>query len=157
MSAFPLQNVLELAERRAEGRVRLVRMAHGEWLQSRARLVRLDTELEAYRHSFRQVVAEAGGGGLWREAAAHLQQLSRRRAEGRSEVDRCHERWRQALQDWQEEKRRVDALRVLKGRHEQQEARRRNRLEAKLHDELAARAALLRAMIETSQGGAPWN
>ena len=153
MSAFPLQSVLDLAERRAEGQVRLVRMAHGEWLLARARLVRLDTEVEKYRLSLRQMVAGAGSGGLWREAAAHLQDLAQRRAEGRTEVARCHERWQEALRNWLEEKRRVDALRVLEKRHERQEARRLGRLEAKLHDELAARAALLRAAVENPGGG----
>lgn len=152
MSAFPLQSVLDLAQRRAEGQVRLVRMAHGEWLLARARLVRLDTEVENYRRALRQTVAGAGSGGLWREGAAHLQDLARRRADGRMEVARRHELWQAALRDWLEEKRRVDAMRVLQSRHERQEARRLGRLEAKLHDELAARAALLRAAVENPRG-----
>ena len=153
MAAFLLQSVLDLAERRAEGRVRLVRMAHGEWLLARARLVRLEGELERYRQAFQQAAGGVGDGGLWREGAVHLQELGRRRAEGRGAVEQRHALWQTALQDWREEKRRVDALRVLKERHERQEVRRRGRQEAKLHDELAARAAQLRAMVEGSQGG----
>ena len=156
MAAFPLQSVLDLAERRAEGRMQRVRMAHGEWLLARARLVRLEDEAEHYRRNFQQAVgAGAGGGGLWREGAAHLQELARRRAAGRGAIEQCHALWQAALQDWREEKRRVDALRVLKRRHELQEARRQGRLEAKLHDELAARAAQLRAAVEGTQGGSP--
>ena len=154
MSAFPLQNVLDLAERRAEGQVRLVRMAHGEWLLARARLVRLETERESYRLSLRQTAGSVAGGGLWREAAAHLQALARRRAAGQAEVSRRHELWQAALQTWLEEKRRAEALSVLKRRHEHQELRRQDRLEAKLHDELAARAALLRAGAQDSHGEA---
>ena len=153
MAAFLLQSVLDLAERRAEGRMRLVRMAHGEWLLARARLVRLEGELERYRQAFQQAAGGVGNGGLWREGAAHLQELGRRRGEGRGAVGQRYAFWQATLQDWREEKRRVDALRVLKERHERQEVRRRGRQEAKLHDELAARAAQLRAMIEGSRGG----
>lgn len=155
MAAFPLQSVLDLAERRAEGRLQQVRMAHGAWLLARARLVRLEDEAEHYRRNFQRAVGAGGGGGLWREGAAHLEELARRRAAGRGAIEQRHARWQAALQDWREEKRRVDALRVLKRRHELKEARRRGRLEAKLHDELAARAAQLRAMVEGSQGGNP--
>ncbi len=153
MAAFPLQMVLDLAERRAEGRMQKVRMAHGEWLLARARLVRLEDEAERYRLAFQRAVGTGSSGGLWREGAAHLEELARRRAEGRRAIEQRHALWQAALRDWREEKRRVDALRVLKGRHELQEVRRRGRQEAKLHDELAARAAQLRAMVEGTQGG----
>lgn len=136
MKPFALARLLELAERRAEGLSRAVKLAHGVWLRARGRQVQLTTLRDAH------VAGLAGQlrGGV---PAALLQEMNRlqhaQSAEMRAAqaaIDAAHGDWQARLAEWLQTEQRVKALRLLQQRHLAQVAIQQKRIEQRQHDEL---------------------
>ncbi|HMA11839.1 MAG TPA: flagellar FliJ family protein [Steroidobacteraceae bacterium] len=136
MKPFALARLLQLAERRAEGLSRAVKLAHGAWLHARGRQVQLTTLRDTR-------VAELAGqlrGGV---SAAQLQEMNRlqhaQAAEMRAAqdaIDAAHHDWQARLAEWLQVEQRVKALRLLEQRHLAQVAIQQKRIEQHQHDEL---------------------
>jgi flagellar export protein FliJ len=136
MKPFALARVLQLAERRAEGLSRAVKLAHGVWLRARGRQVQLTTLRDA--HVARLAVDLRGG-----VAAAQLQEINRlqhaQAAElqaGQADIDAAQRDWQARLAEWLQVEQRVKALRLLEQRHLAQLAIQQKRIEQREHDEL---------------------
>lgn len=136
MKPFALSRLLQLAERRAEGLSRTVKLAHGVWLHARGRQVQLATLRDAH-------VGELAGrlrGGV---SAAQLHEMSRlqhaQAAEMRAAqaaIDDAYRDWQARLAEWLQAEQRVKALRLLQQRHLAQVAIQQRRIEQHHHDEL---------------------
>lgn len=141
MAAFPLQPALDVAERRAEAKSRLVKVAYVAWLNARTHQVRLAQRRHLFadklnatmRQGCSAAVAQAAGAALygWQadmKAAAH-------------ELEKSRREWQLALEAWQVEKKRVEALQLLATRHALEQQRLEEKRELRLHDELSTRSA----------------
>lgn len=136
MRPFALARLLELAERRAEGLSRAVKLAHGVWLQARGRQVQMATLRDTR-------VVELAGQLRSGVPAAQLQEMNRllhaqaaemRAAQGA--IDAAHREWQARLAEWLKVEQRVKALRLLRQRHLAQLAVQQKRVEQRQHDEL---------------------
>lgn len=136
MKPFALATLLELAERRAEGLSRAVKLAHGVWLRARGRQVQLASLRDAH------VAGLAGQlrGGV---PAALLQEMNRLQHAQAAEmhaaqaaIDAAHRDWQARLAEWLQVEQRVKALRLLQQRHLAQVAIQQKRIEQRQHDEL---------------------
>ena len=136
MRPFALARLLELAERRAEGLSRAVKLAHGVWLQARGRQVQMATLRDTR-------VVELAGQLRSGVPAAQLQEMNRllhaqaaemRAAQGA--IDAAHRAWQARLAEWLKVEQRVKALRLLRQRHLAQLAVQQKRIEQRQHDEL---------------------
>lgn len=155
MAAFPLQLVLDVAERRAEAKSRLVKVAYVAWLNARTHQVRLEQRRHLYagrlsvkmRQGCSAALAQAAGEALraWQaDMKAALRALENAQCE-----------WRLALQAWQVEKRRVEALQLLARRHAAEQRRLEETRERRLHDELSTRTAHIQRAAEENRPGLP--
>lgn len=147
---FALQIVYDLALKRVETQSRAVKQAHGQWLRARARLVRLQAERDRYVQTLARRRGQ-GEVGFYPAAVDGWQALNTRLKLGRQELDASHAEWQQALQAWQEQEKRVQALKVLMQRHRDELARRDAVRERKVHDEISARN-FIAARQETTSG-----
>lgn len=150
---FPLQLVLDLTERRAEARSRAVKLAHADWLRARTQVVRLQQQRAHFSQSLSLRIRQGCPSELAQDASVALRQYQRRLAAGIEAVDAAHTAWQQAIQLWQSEKKRLEALQVLAQRHAEEEARRDAKQETRLHDELAAKAFSLRLSPSRRESG----
>lgn len=144
MAAFPLQPALDLAERRAEAKSRLVRRAYVDWLNARTRLVRLEQRRHLYGGELVERMRQGCTAGLVQAGAQALQRWQTERQVASRELERCRREWQLALEAWQVERKRVEALQLLARRHAEERAREEERRERRLHDELSARSAYAR-------------
>lgn len=136
MKPFPLARVLQLAERRAEGLSRAVKLAHGVWLRARGHQVRLTAVRDTH-------VAQLAGHLREGVSAAQLQEMDRLQhaqvAEmeaAQAAIDAAQRDWQARLAEWMQVEKRVKALRLLEQRHLAQAAIQRRRSEQREHDEL---------------------
>lgn len=136
MKPFSLARVLQLAERRAEGLSRSVKLAHGVWLRARGRQVRLTTLRDSH-------VAQLAGQLREGVPAAQLQEMNRllhaqasEMQAGQAAIDAAHREWQGRLAEWLQVDQRVKALRLLEQRHLAQVAVQQKRIEQRQHDEL---------------------
>jgi len=136
MRPFALARVLQLAERRAEGLSRAVKLAHGVWLRARGRQVQLTTLRDAH---VAQLASQLRDG----VSAAQLQEMNRlQRAQAaeilvaQATIDAAHRDWQARLAEWMQVEQRVKALRLLAQRHLAQAAIQQRRSEPRAHDEL---------------------
>lgn len=136
MRPFALARVLQLAERRAEGLAREVKLSHGAWFRARGRLVQLNALRDAR-------VAQLAGRLRTGVAAAQLQemnQMQQRQAQERvaaqAAIDAAYHAWQARLAEWMHAEQRVKALRLLEQRHAAQRAVQQRRQEQRQHDEL---------------------
>lgn len=150
---FPLQIVLDLAERQAESKSRLVKRAYVGWLNTRTQIVRLQQRREHHVETLGGIMRAGCAAEVAQQAAAATHVW---RAELALAADKEHvakNAWQQALIIWQHESRRVDALKVLATRHQQAENRLEEKRERRLHDELAQRSATVWQMTENGGTG----
>lgn len=136
MKPFSLARVLQLAERRAEGLSRSVKLAHGVWLRARGRQVRLTGLRDSH-------VVQLAGELREGVPAVQLQEMNRllhaQAAEmqaGQAAIDAAHREWQARLAEWLQVEQRVKALRLLEQRHLAQVAVQQKRIEQRQHDEL---------------------
>lgn len=141
MASFPLQPALDIAERRAEAKSRVVKTAYVAWLNARTHQVRLEQRRHLYagelsakmRAGCSAAVAQAAGGAMrqWQaDMKAAVQQLAHTRRE-----------WQLALDAWQVEKKRLEAMQLLARRHALEQRKLEEKREQRLHDELSTRSA----------------
>lgn len=141
---FPLQLVLDLTERRAEAKSREVKLAHAEWLRARTEVVRMQQRRAHYNVSLSLRLRQGCASDVAREANEALRRFHKRLAAGMQAIESAHAAWQRTLGVWQAEKKRLEALQVLARRHAEDEARRDEKVERRLHDELASKAAYVR-------------
>ncbi|MBW8459541.1 MAG: flagellar FliJ family protein [Thiobacillus sp.] len=136
MKPFSLARILQLAERRAEGLSRAVKLAHGIWLRARGRQVQLTTLRDAH---VAQLASQLRGG----VSATQLQEMNRLQHAQAAEIlaaqaaiDAAHRDWQARLAEWMQVEQRVKALRLLEQRRLAQAAIQQRRSEQREHDEL---------------------
>ena len=152
---FNLQIVYDLARKRAEGCARAVKQTHGQWLRARAQLVRLQNERSRYVEVLAKQRNE-GNPGFYAAAVDGWRMLGLRMQRGRQELETAHAQWQQAMQVWQEQEKRVQALTVLRQRYRDELARRDAVRERKLHDELSIRSFIATRQDGTVDPGPSW-
>lgn len=155
MAAFSLQPALDLAERRAEAKSRLVRLAYVDWLNARTRLIRLEQRRHLYGGELVARMRQGCTAGLVLAGAEALQRWQAERQVANRELERCRREWQLALEAWQVERKRVEALQLLARRHAEREAREEEKRERRLHDELSARSAHARGLGPMQQAATP--
>lgn len=136
MRPFSLARILQLAERRAEGLSRAVKLAHGIWLRTRGRQVQLtalrDAHIAQLAVELRDGVSAAQLQGMNR--LQHAQAVEMQAAQ--AAIDAAHSDWQARLAEWMQVEQRVKALRLLEQRHLAQAAIQQRRSEQREHDEL---------------------
>lgn len=148
MAGFPLQPALDLAERRAEAKSRLVKMAYVGWLNARTHLVRLEQRRKHYAGELNSRMQQVCSADMARQAADALREWQDSMKHALLELDVMRGEWQHALDDWQVEKKRVEALAALARRHVLEERRREEKRESRLHDELSARSTYAHRFFE---------
>jgi flagellar export protein FliJ len=150
---FSLQIVYDLARKRVETYSRAVKQAHGKWLRARAQIVRLEAErsrfVDTLAHQRKQ-----GGSGFYPAAVEGWKIMTTRMTRSRQELAATHAEWQQALQAWQEQEKKLQALTVLLQRHRDEQAKREAVRERKVHDEISARNFI--AARQESTSGLAW-
>lgn len=141
---FSLQLVLDLTERRAEAKSRAVKIAHAAWLRARTQVVRMQQQRARYNDGLSLRLRAGCASNVAQTASEALHHYQKRLAAGMQLIESTHEAWQRALADWQAEKKRLEALQTLARRHALEEARREEKQERRLHDELASKAAYQR-------------
>lgn len=150
---FPLQLVLDLTEKRAEAKSRAVKLAHAEWLRARTQVVRIEQQRIRYSNGLSLRLKQGCASSAAGEASEVLRDYGKRMSAGRQAVEAAYAAWQRTLEIWLTEKKRLEALRVLARRHAFDEARRDEKQERRLHDELASKAAYLRMPLEKRETG----
>lgn len=150
---FSLQLVLDLAERRAETKSRAVKLAHAEWLRARTQVVRMQQQRARYNDGLSARLRQGCASDVVQEASEALRNYQKRLAAGMQMIESAHAAWQRALDVWQNEKKRLEALQVLARRHALEEARRDEKQERRLHDELASKAAYMRMPSQQRETG----
>lgn len=144
MNAFVLQPALELAERRAEAKSRLVKVAYVAWLNARTHRVRLEQRRHVYAGELNARMRQGCAALLVQTAGAALRQWQAEMMAAAGDLERAHAEWLRALDAWQVERKRLQALQLLAQRHVLEQRRLEEKRERRLHDELSARSAYVR-------------
>jgi flagellar export protein FliJ len=150
---FSLQLVLDLTERRAEAKSRAVKLAHAEWLRARTQVVRMQQQRARYNDTLSSRLRQGCGSDVAREASEALRNYQKSLMAGLQAIESTHAAWQRTLDIWQTEKKRLEALQVLARRHALEEARRDEKQERRLHDELASKAAYMRMPSQQRETG----
>ncbi len=153
MADFPLQPALDLAERRAEARSRAVKIAYVAWLNARTHLVRLEQQRKFYAGGLNVKMQQGCSAVMVQQAGATLQQWQANLKSALRNMENNRLEWQLALDEWEIQKKRVEALMVLARRHALEERRREEKSERRLHDELSARSAYAHRFSEQHGAG----
>lgn len=151
MAAFPLQPALDIAERRAEAKSRLVKQAYVAWLNARTHLVRLERRRHVYSGELTAKLQQGCSATVAQAAGAALRQWQLDMRSARHALEAARIEWQQALDAWQVEKKRVEALSLLERRHAFEQKRLEEKRERRLHDELSARSAYAHRFSEQGE------
>lgn len=144
MAGFPLQPALDIAERRAEAKSRIVKLAYVRWLNARTRLVRLEQRRKQYSGDLSAKLRQGCSASMARRAGESLHQWQTDMEAARLAFEAARQEWQMALDAWMVQRKRVEALSLLARRHALEEARQEEKRERRLHDELSARGAYVR-------------
>jgi flagellar export protein FliJ len=136
LKPFSLARILQLAERRAEGLSREVKLAHGIWLRARGRHVQLTTLRDAHVAQLASQLRDGVSATQLREMnrLQHAQAAEMQAAQ--AAIDAAHRDWQARLAEWMQVDQRVKALRLLEQRHLAQAAIQQRRSDQREHDEL---------------------
>lgn len=156
MAAFALQPALELAERRAEAKSRLVKVAYVAWLNARTHRVRLEQRRHYYAGELNAKLQQGCAAMLVQTAGEALRKWQAEMMAAARELERAHADWQRALDAWQVEKKRLQALQLLAQRHMLEQRRQEEKRERRLHDELSARSAYARRHEERGEMSLPY-
>lgn len=140
MAGFPLQPALDIAERRAEAKSRTVKQAYVGWLNARTHLVRLEQRRHRYSGELSAKLQQGCSAAVAKAAGVSLRQWQTDMEAARFAFEAAQHEWQMALDDWQVENKRVEALSLLARRHALEQARQEEKRERRLHDELSARS-----------------
>ena len=144
MAAFTLQAALDVAERRSEAKSRAVKLAYVGWLNARTHLVRLEQRRKLYSRELNSQMQHGCSAAMAQAAGAALRQWQANMNAALRDQETARHNWQLALDAWQVEQKRVEALLLLARRHAQEEQRREEKRERRLHDELSSRSAYAR-------------
>lgn len=153
MPAFLLQPALDLAERRAEAKSRVVKLAYVGWLNARTYLVRLEQRRRHYTGELSIKMRDGCSAAMAQEAGEALRQWQAGMKSAARDLETARNEWQLALDAWQVEKKRVDALQALARRHQLELDRLEEKRERRLHDELSARSAYARRLGTQNDAG----
>jgi flagellar FliJ protein len=151
MAAFPLQPALDLAERRAEAKSRAVKVAYVAWLNARTHLVRLEQRRHLYTGELNAKMQHGCSAAVAQEAGETLRQWQASMQSATRDLETTRREWQLALDAWQVEKKRVEALLVLARRHALEQNKLEEKRERRLHDELSARSAYAHRFSEQGE------
>lgn len=141
MRTFPLQIVLDLAERQAESQSRLVKQTYVGWLNTRTQIVRLQQRQQHDVQALGVALQQGCSSAIAQLAAAAAHARQTELITAREMENRAKQAWQRVLHNWQQENKRVMALKVLATRHQQMQNKLEERRESRLHDELSQRSA----------------
>lgn len=141
MAKFSLQTALDLAERRAEAKSRVVRVAYAAWLNARTHLVRLEQRRQHYAGALNAKMRGGCSASLAQAANSALCQWRQDMRDATQALERAHRERQLALEDWEVERQRLHALQMLARRHALERRKLEEKHERRLHDELSARGA----------------
>jgi flagellar FliJ protein len=153
MAAFSLQPALDLAERRAEAKSRMVKLAYVGWLNARTRLVRLEQRRQVYSGELNNKMQQGCSAAMAREAGETLRQWQADMRSATRDLENARHEWQLALDAWQVEKKRVEAFLALARRHALEQSKLEEKRERRLHDELSARSAYAHRFSERNGAG----
>lgn len=153
MAGFPLQPALDVAERRAEAKSRAVKVAYVGWLNARTRLVRLEQQRRNFAGKLNTKMRHGCSAAVAQQASETLRQWQANMHSAMKELENTRREWQLALDGWQVEKKRVEALLVLARRHALEERRREEKRERRLHDEFSTRSAYAQRFSEQNGAG----
>lgn len=148
MAAFVLQPALELAERRTEAKSRAVKVAYVAWLNARTHRVRLEQRRDFYAGQLNTRMRQGCSAALAQAAGEALRQWQADMQTAARDLEHARKEWQRALDAWQVEKKRLEALQLLARRHALEQRRLEEKRERRLHDELSARSAYARRQDE---------
>ncbi len=151
MAAFPLQPALDLAERRAEAKSRAVKTAYVAWLNARTHQVRLEQRRHLYAGELNMKMRQGCSAAVAQAAGAALSRWQSDMKAAARDLESARREWRLALEAWEVEKRRVQALQLLADLHALEQRRLEEKREHRLHDELSARSAYVRRLGERDE------
>jgi len=151
MAAFPLQPALDVAERRAEAKSRVVKVAYVAWLSARTHQVRLERRRHFYTGKLNARMREGCSAAVAQAAGEALRQWRADMKAAAQALEDAQREWRLALDAWQVEKKRVEALQLLASRHALERRRLEEKRERRLHDELSARSAYVQRFTEEGE------
>ena len=157
MAAFTLQPALDLAERRAEAKSRAVRLAYVAWLNARTRLVRLEQRRHLYAGELNTKMQHGCSAALAQAAGEALRQWQSDMKAAARDLENARHEWRLALDAWQIEKKRVEALQLLARRHALEQRKLEEKRERRLHDELSTRSAYALRYGERGETALPYS
>lgn len=141
MAAFPLQPALDLAERRAEAKSRAVKVAYVAWLNARTHLVRLEQRRHVYSGELNARMRQGCSAAMAQAAGETLRQWQADMKAAARDLEAARGEWQLALDAWQVEQKRVEAMLMLARRHALEQRRLEEQRERRLHDELSTRSA----------------
>lgn len=139
--AFPLQIPLDLAERQAESKSRLVKRAYVGWLNARTQIVRLQQRRAHHVEALGGIMLAGCSTDVAQQAAAATRAWQTEFAAAAEMEQIAKQEWQRALTVWQHESKRVQALKALAARHQQAENLLEEKRERRLHDELSQNSA----------------
>jgi flagellar export protein FliJ len=148
MAIFALQPALDLAERRTEAKSRAVKVTYVAWLNARTRQVRLEQRRHLYGGELNARMRQGCSAATVRAAGGALHQWRADMLAAARELEQTRCEWQLALDAWQVEKKRLEALQLLARRHALDERRQEERRERRLHDEISSRSAHVRRLAE---------
>jgi flagellar export protein FliJ len=151
MAAFPLQPALDIAERRAEAKSRLVKVAYVDWLNARTQLVRLEQLRHRYSGKLNAKLQQGCSAAVAQAAGAAWRQWEADMHSARLALEATQRDWQLALDDWQVEKKRLEGLSLLARRHAMEQSKQEEKRERRLHDELSARGAYAHRFSEQGE------
>lgn len=156
MAAFSLQTALDVAERRAEAKSRLVRVAYVAWLNARTHQVRLEQRRHRFAGRLNSTMRQGCSAAVALAAGEALRQWQADRKAAMRELENAQREWQLALEAWQVEKKRVEALQLLASRHALEQRKQEEKRERRLHDELSTRTAHALRAAEDNQTALPF-
>jgi flagellar export protein FliJ len=151
MAAFTLQPALDLAERRTEAKSRLVKLAYVDWLNARTHLIRLEQRRHLYAGKLSTKMRAGCSASMVQAAGAALHQWQADMQAAASDLEHARHAWQLALDAWQVEKKRVEALQLLARRHALEQRKLEEKRERRLHDELSTRNAYAQRVGEQEE------
>jgi flagellar export protein FliJ len=111
------------------------------WLSVRTQIVRLQQRRLHYVNDLGRTMRSVCSADVAQQAASVIQLLQSEQTGAALQLKDARQVWQNALDAWQQESQRVEALRALAKLHEQAENRLEERRERRLHDELSLRSA----------------
>ena len=139
MPGFPLQHVLDAAQRHLEAATTELQTLATRRHEAHAELQRLEGIQAEYRASLRQGLAQGMEADRLRDFRAFLDKLERAIALQGAEARRCVQAWEAGHRRWLELRARQEALSVLQRRHRAAERVGEARVEQRQQDEFALR------------------